>query len=635
MECTKCHAVNKVASTHCEKCGAPLRFWRRSGRFRVKMVFFFMALLLAWAAGSAYFSRNTVPPDYSAEETGTIDESKSENRKRIKGRGHTSFRGSAVQGVGEDGRKEIAARADNIVPDEGQSVKEIAAGWVVMSDPWGRQVRKFRAGLAGAGWLALPSRACLGGKRWYFDRDFGGRAEISGGLWINGDKAGVWKIDENSGSFDGPGLAAWNAGEPVSWLSLESASEHHSLQLSSLRTEGFFISSSLPDYINEAGVFIQGGSVVGWSFGQWLSTGYMWAGTDLHQKTRVSDFYNATFAGGREEKFTMALSMKKSHPALNQLATFFDGFRLNPRLAIEDTPYYLLPEEVVKQVRTLISSAVQQGEGSQVVNQLNSQMLKRIGDLPLLMDVVPVIVTARGYDAAIGEIEDSGRYIVEQQGGDVLAIDKLHVHLYQQWLQSLVSAGAVDEGWQAYGSAKGYFPDDPYIHLLGVELELLNGDWEAAERQLTMRDYPLAFRDRSELLAQRIAEMKGQAGKIVIRFPHGSNRISVTAAINGTLFQDFLVDTGASMVMIPLSVADALGLESLGKRRVSTVGGVVTADEVVIEEIEIEGWVEYNVRALAYEISDRPTLGLLGLNFLGRFQMDLNTNEGTLLLTPR
>ncbi len=61
----------------------------------------------------------------------------------------------------------------------------------------------------------------------------------------------------------------------------------------------------------------------------------------------------------------------------------------------------------------------------------------------------------------------------------------------------------------------------------------------------------------------------------------------------------------------------------------------MTASEVIIDAIEIDGWVEYDIRALVLDIPDRPGLGLLGLSYLGRFRMDLKTDEGTLLLTPQ
>jgi len=190
------------------------------------------------------------------------------------------------------------------------------------------------------------------------------------------------------------------------------------------------------------------------------------------------------------------------------------------------------------------------------------------------------------------------------------------------------------------GRALRYYPDDPYIHLLRVDLEIQNGNWKEAERLLRLMRYPPELLDRRELLARRISEVKGQEGKIAIDFSPGSNRIPVAATINGAVRQEFLVDTGASMVTIPSSTVAELGLEIVqgyhgDKRTVSTAGGVTTASEVIIDSIEIGGWTETNIRALVLDIPDQPGLGLLGLNYLGRFQMDLNSDAGLLLLTPK
>jgi len=153
---------------------------------------------------------------------------------------------------------------------------------------------------------------------------------------------------------------------------------------------------------------------------------------------------------------------------------------------------------------------------------------------------------------------------------------------------------------------------------------------------LHMRNYPPEYRDRYELLRLRISEIKGQEDKIVIRFPRGSGTIPVTASVNGTIPQNFLVDTGASMVTIPSSTADSLGLEVVhGQRTVSTAGGIVKVREVIINSIAIDGQVEYDVGAYVLDLPGRPGLGLLGLNYLGRFRMDLKSEEGTLMLAPR
>ena len=642
MKCISCHTENKGSSSHCEKCGLPLLPGGGSDRFRKRTVFMVIAVLLVCAGGFAYLFMDIIPPaSKMMEKIFAVDKAKYDEGKHgesgelAAGHGAAKEERSAVQ----DEEKEIDDETAEMSYKDLISVKEDFAGWVIITDPWDRQVRKFRAGLAGDGWLALPTRACLGGNRWNFNLDSGWKAGISGGLWINGDKVGMWHLAENAGAFEGLELAAWNSSEDVLWLSLETDNEHRSIRLTPGGTEGFFVSSSLPDYINEIGIFIQGGKVVGWSFGRWLAKGYMWPGkaeAEMEYKTWTRYFYDITFANGREEKFAGALAMQKGDAGLEQLAAFIEGYRLQPKLSEEDTPYYLMPEEIIKHMRVLVTNAIRSGEGSRVADMFSGQALKGIGSIILLMDLVPAIADAHGYEAAIGEIEDSGSYIVRKTGLDVPELDKLHVRLYQDWLRSLVSAGEVEEGRQTYDSAKAYYPGDPYIHLLGVELALLTGDWKEAERLLSERNYPPAFQDRYELLALRISEMRGQEGKIVVRFPRGSNIITVTASVNETLYQDFLVDTGASMVTIPSSTADALGLEIVkGKRKLWTASGIEIVSEVIIDAIEINGWVEYDISAVILDMPGRPGQGLLGLNYLGRFEMDLKPEEGILLLTPR
>jgi aspartyl protease family protein len=489
------------------------------------------------------------------------------------------------------------------------------------------------------GWLALPARACIGGNKWNFYPDSGGEYSISGGLWIGGDNVGLWQVSSKKGIPEVNEIANWNESEPVSWKSLESDNENESISLRAGPARGFFTSTTLPDDINEAGIFIQKGKIVGWTFGEWLPEGYMWPGEDgvaLEYNTWVKYFYDMTFAHGREEKFARALSITNNNDILDRLAAFVSGFKVQPRLSIEDTPEYLLPEEIIKKMRVLVTRAVRNGSGSRVVEILTSRVLKEIEDIYLFLDVVRIMADELGYELAINEIEDTGIYIVRQTGEDAPALDKLHLQYYQGWLHDMVVEAELDEGWRVFDSAKSYYSDDPQIHLLGVELALIEGDWQEAERLLYMMDYPAAYQDRVQLLALRISDMKGEEGKIVVIFSPGSNRVTIDAYVNGSVNQNFLVDTGATMVTITSSTAEALGL-SVGPatHTLSTVGGTVKAAAVVIDSIEIDGWVEYDIRAFVVDIPNRPGLGLLGLNYLGRFRMDLKTDQGTLLLTPR
>ncbi|MEW6599352.1 MAG: TIGR02281 family clan AA aspartic protease [Nitrospirota bacterium] len=642
MKCLRCLEENKSSSLNCEKCGAPLPRRRWSDRYRNKIVYAVVAAALILVSVTVYLFHDMISPDVDVPGTVLSQDKENYTKERQRKREELKAKLRSIiqeQSAAVSEKKKPVVREKAAAPEVPTEQKEITTGWIIIADAWDRQVNKFRAGLAGSGWLALPARACLGGSRWYFYPDSGGALEITGGQWIAGDKVGLWHIAEGAGSFDGPGLAPWKESEPVSWVSLESETEFNSVMPAREREKGFFVLSLIPEEINESGLFIQDGNIVGWSFGRWLPKGYMWPGgkgAEPAYKTWVKYFYNMTFANGREEKFAKALAMKDGHSGLEQLAVFIEGFRLKPKLSPEDTPDYLMPEEIIKHMHVSITNLVNIGEVERIADMFNGQLLKRIGDIGLLMDIVPAIAQARGFEAAVAEIQDSGEYITRKLGHNVPALNALHTKYYQDWLQSLVTAGAVDEGLRTYGLATTYYPDDPYIQLLGAELALLNGDWREAERILNSRTYPPAFKDRYELLALRVSEIKGQEEKIIIRFPRGSRMIPVKVAVNESIVQDFLVDTGASMVTIPSSTADALGLEVVhGQRNISTAGGIVKASEVIINTLEIDGWVEYDVGAYVLDLPGRPGVGLLGLNYLGRFRMDLKTDEGTLILTPR
>ena len=73
--------------------------------------------------------------------------------------------------------------------------------------------------------------------------------------------------------------------------------------------------------------------MVGWSFGDMLAGAYMWtlpSGTDFEYEDSVEDFYNETFAGGREDYFLRALATGSDTPPQVQLQMFTEGFWFQP-----------------------------------------------------------------------------------------------------------------------------------------------------------------------------------------------------------------------------------------------------------------------------------------------------------------
>jgi len=256
----------------------------------------------------------------------------------------------------------------------------------------------------------------------------------------------------------------------------------------------------------------------------------------------------------------------------------------------------------------------------------------------LLMQITNAIQKIYGIEAAINFIEGPAVELMQTTGENALYLNRLHLDLYLGSIQSLLDNGNLEKGRQVFTKARYLFSDALDLHLQGVELALADGDWAEAERLLLQKEYPPEMKEKREILAARISTLKGREGKIIINFEPDSSQIPVTTTINNMLEHDFLIDTGATFVTIPYSTVEALGLEdelSYHQQEVQTAGGIVSAGSVILSSIELQGWFVSNVKALVIDIPDNPGLGLLGLNFLDRFRLDLQTDKGILLLEPQ
>jgi aspartyl protease family protein len=136
-----------------------------------------------------------------------------------------------------------------------------------------------------------------------------------------------------------------------------------------------------------------------------------------------------------------------------------------------------------------------------------------------------------------------------------------------------------------------------------------------------------------------VRELKSQQGRIVLRFDPRSRAIAARALLNGRVHQDYIIDTGATLTVIPTATAQALGIRITAhtpRLEVRTAGGLILAPDIQLDSVAIGGWEVRNVRALVHDLPNNPGLGLLGLNFLESFKKwDVDSERGTLILDPK
>jgi len=153
------------------------------------------------------------------------------------------------------------------------------------------------------------------------------------------------------------------------------------------------------------------------------------------------------------------------------------------------------------------------------------------------------------------------------------------------------------------------------VMLLGTEKDTASFDIDGKKRTLRMgRAYSAASPGKQSVTLK--ADARGH--------------FVTTGYINGGAVR-FLVDTGATFVVLPVAEAKRLGINYLqGERgRMQTANGVITAYRVKLDTVKIGDVTVNNVDAA---VSGNGAMGvsLLGMSFLNRMQMARDGQSMTL-----
>jgi clan AA aspartic protease (TIGR02281 family) len=509
---------------------------------------------------------------------------------------------------------------------------------LTLADISGREMLSTPVAVLRSGWFAFPTRPAVGAHAWHVVLPSGREAEVTGGILHDAGPVGVWQIPvpEDTGRM---ALAPWAPDRPLRWQAIDGPPDTQQVQILEFETLVDFIRIPLDAAADAPGLFIQDGRVVGWSFAPLIPGGYLWTGftdTDLTAEFYIDDFYRLTFAGGREEALILALA-ETDFSDLQRLEALTAAYRLEPRLAAADTPGHLQPTAIGTAMRDLMRR-VASLEGEALLALMEPATVVAVGNPAMAFDLLEIARDLEAYPYAL-ELAAALQEADMGRPPPAVEIEAYQASIYHQWLNRLVADGATYDAQAVYREAAELFPRDPGIHLVGVELSLLAGDWGNADILLKSRAYPPEWRDTALRLAQDIAAQKAQAGKIVIRFRPGSRRIPISARLGRGLDQQFLIDTGATLTTIPSATARQLGLDKQAyqrpRRLFYSATGVFNAIEVTLPYIDLGGYVIEDIPALVVDLPGQPGVGLLGMNYLSNFRMDVNTADGLLMMAPR
>ena len=108
--------------------------------------------------------------------------------------------------------------------------------------------------------------------------------------------------------------------------------------------------------------------------------------------------------------------------------------------------------------------------------------------------------------------------------------------------------------------------------------------------------------------------------------------------INADIIRDILValDTGASTTMIPPEVATDLGYDpSNPNERMITASGIVSAKRITVRQLTAIGETVENIDVVCRDLPEGSIIeGLLGLDFLRHFDVNISFSTGTIEIHP-
>ncbi len=624
IECHRCSSHNAEGSHFCDQCGSPLGVGE-PGKTK-KSLSRLWVLLTVCALG--WFLHDQIDlergergrdRDGGASESGTSNDAL----------------GDRTSEVLEDPPAELFAQ------ETSQGSGKLVAGWLQFEDPHGVVLERIPTAVTRGGWLAVPRLVALGANRWVFRPGLGGETEVIDGVWARGEPVGLWRVDSPDLSV-APLLETWIESEPLIFVGYSGNRRETFSPQSRVRKAGLFFKAEPPLDLGRGGLLLQEEAIVGWATGESEPALWLWAGDPgdlLVAERTVGEFYVDSFAGGREELISEAhaLAESSSSPRVRVVRKYVDALRLQPRLREEESrDRWRSPSAVPPLVRSL-RALLDAGAPQSITETLDLSVVRTLNHGGVFLLWIDAVGEVEGAEVAISLIDRWGSTFVPVGSELEEQLISRLLSFFRDAVRTAIDAETLTRAWSWVEDARSRFPDDPDLYLSEVELWLEEGDWRRAEELLDAVRFPAKFRDRVGMLEARVSALKGIEGRIVIRFRPGASTIPATANLSG-IEQQFIVDTGASYTSIPWRTVNALGLridQNTPRRQLRTASDLISVPVVVLPEIELGGWTVSDVEVTVLDLPGNDALGLLGLNFLGEFRVDLDRDQGILTLDPK
>jgi clan AA aspartic protease (TIGR02281 family) len=211
------------------------------------------------------------------------------------------------------------------------------------------------------------------------------------------------------------------------------------------------------------------------------------------------------------------------------------------------------------------------------------------------------------------------------------------VRAYRDWGQEWLRQGEFAAAANLFREALQIDTTNGGLYFALGQAEFRRQAFEAAIQAFESAiSYEPGLRGEVEPYLSKARALLGGPETVVITFLPGSTRIEIPVVINGRLQLPFIIDTGASMTLIPAWAAEMLGYRPQATSewiRVQTAGGPRRLPYASLSRIEIQGLGLSNLPVLFGDLPGYDaSRGLLGMDFLRHFSMAVDHDLGRMTL---
>jgi len=136
--------------------------------------------------------------------------------------------------------------------------------------------------------------------------------------------------------------------------------------------------------------------------------------------------------------------------------------------------------------------------------------------------------------------------------------------------------------------------------------------------------------------AKTVSDKKNEPEGANIKLDRSNNSLFIEVSFGEAGKHLMVLDTGASISMISEKLAADLGLKSTQSVIIHTASGMIEVPLVTVPEVSVA---HFKVRDLSIAVNNLPgeskAQGLLGIDFLNHFKMELDTAAGSLYLRQK